>query len=574
MADARFYRFGPFRFDAAGRILFRDGKAVPLPPKAAETLLVLVEHPGRVVEKSELLKTVWEGAFIEEGSLTRSISVLRKALGAGGPQYIATISKRGYRFVAPVESGGEEEPHSAIRKVMIAVLPFQNLNNDKSQEYFSDGLTEEMITQLGRLNPERLGVIARTSAMQYKSTGKTIEQIGRELRVAYVLEGSARREKRRVRITAQLIQVSDQTHLWADTYERDLKDILRLQSEVSQAIAEQIQVQLLPFEQKRLKTARQVNPTAFEAYLKGRYLWNRRSHDDLKMSLRCFHRAIKTDPGYAAAYAGLADTYLSLLDGGYLLPLAATAKAREAAFKALSIDKELAEPHVSLGHACLHDFNWSEAETEFRRGIDLNPSYSVAHFYYSNYLVIQRRFGEAMAEAQRARMLDPALTAPVANLAAILFLAGDYRGSIEQSQRVLAMDPNNARAYEDLGRAYEQLRDHTTAITAFRKAVAVSKRFPGYLASLSHGYARAGQKAKARALLAELKRKAQKEYVSPFALALVYTGLDDFDQAFLWLEKAFVERSNAVPFVHVNPRLAALRSDSRFKALLERIGVS
>jgi TolB-like protein len=240
------YEFGRFRLDAAGRLLFREARMIPLAPKAADALLLLIENAGTVIGKDELLKSVWPDTFVGEGSLTRTISILRKALGddADGQGYIVTIPKRGYRFVAPVSETSGQQAHPVPEKLMLAVLPFENLSGNKKQEYLSDGLTEELITQLGRLNPERLGVIARTSAMQYKSTRKGIQQIGRELGVAYVLEGGVRRAGNRVRVTAQLIQVSDQTHLWAQGYERELRDLLALQRHVSQAVAKEIEVKL------------------------------------------------------------------------------------------------------------------------------------------------------------------------------------------------------------------------------------------------------------------------------------------------------------------------------------------
>jgi TolB-like protein len=307
------YRFGRFRLDRTGRVLFCGDRAVPLPPKAAGTLLLLLRNAGNVVEKQDLLKPVWRDAFVEEGSLTRTISILRKALeeGGDGQEFISTIPTRGYRFAVPVEglSSFPASPHPS--RVMLAVLPFENMSGRKSQEYFSDGLTEEMITQLGRVNPDRFGVIARTSAMQYKNSTKTVHQIGRELSVTHIVEGSVRRASGRVRIVAQLIQVSDQTHLWAESYERNTGDILALQNEVAQAIARQIQIKLIPQEQERFAPSGFISPEAYEAYLKGRYLWNQRTLGTLQKSIQYFERAIQIDPAYAAAYAGMADSYLT-----------------------------------------------------------------------------------------------------------------------------------------------------------------------------------------------------------------------------------------------------------------------
>lgn len=576
MASDRFYQFGPFRLDAAGRLLFRQGKAVSLAPKVADTLLLLVENAGKVVEKEELLKRVWQDAFIEEGSLTRTISLLRKALGDGseGQEYIATISKRGYRFAAPVEEISAPPVLSISGKIMLAVLPFENFSREKQQEYFSDGLTEEMITELGRLNPERLGVIARTSAMKYKSTDRTIHEIGRELNVAYVLEGSVRLAGGQVRIAAQLIQVSDQTHIWAESYQRGLGDILALQSQVAQAIARQIQIRLTPQDQARLEAARPVDPQAYEDYLKGRYLWNKRSQEALLKSVQHFQKAIQRAPTYAPAYAGLADSYLTLQDEGNLAPREATAKAKTAARKALRINENLAEPHISLAHAYFHEFNWRAAEAEFKRGLELNPSYAGAHFYYANYLVAMGRADEAIAAARTAQALDPVSAPAETNMAAILYHVREYDKAIDHCRKLLETEPAFAHAYDDLGRAYEQKLMYAQAIAAFENAAECSKRAPRYLASLAHALGRVGRKREALALLQELRRLAKKRYVSPYAFALVFLGLGDRDQALAWLNKAYQLRDSVLPFLKVNPRLASLHSDPRFQKILRRLGLA
>jgi TolB-like protein/Flp pilus assembly protein TadD len=547
---------------------------VPLAPKVADALRLLIENAGNVIGKDELLKNIWPDTFVGEGSLTRTISILRKALAddAGGQDYIVTIPKRGYRFAAPIsETSGPKAP-PVPEKLMLAVLPFENLSRNKKQEYLSDGLTEELITQLGRLNPERLGVIARTSAMQYKSTRKSIQQIGRELGVAYVLEGSVRRAGNRVRVTAQLIQVSDQTHLWAQGYEREMRDILTLQRHVSQAVAKEIEIKLARQEPSRLD-AGAINLAAYETYLKGRYLWNKRTLDSLENSVRYFERAIELDPGYERAYAGLADSYLTLHDDGHLPPRKALACAKRAAAKGLRIDKTLAEAHTSLAHAHLHEFNWPAAGAEFKRAIELNPNYPAAHFYYANYLVARECLDEAIAEAQRAQALDPVSLQAGSNFAHILYHACMYDSAIEQSLKVLDMDRNFARAHEDLGRAYEQKGMYEQAIRAFRTAVANSGRSPAYLGSLAYAYAVSGHRKEAAKLFEELRKVGRKRYVSAYVFALVCAGLKDKDGAFAWLRKACDEYSSALIFLKVNPRFAALRSDARFHDLLRHVGL-
>jgi TolB-like protein len=295
------YEFGPFRLDPAERRLRRDGTPVPLTPKALDMLHLLVESGGRAISKDELMEKLWPDTTVSEATLAQHIFAVRRAMG--GTDCIETIPKFGYRFVAPVRA-----LRTSTDKLALLVLPFENLSGDAEQDYFSDGLTDEMITQLGRLNPERLGVIARTSAMKYKGTSKTIAEIGRELGVSYVVEGSVRRAGTRVRVTAQLIRVADQTHLWSESYDRHCEDILILQSDVAQAIAREIRIKLTPQEEKRLAKAGTVGSKAHEAYLKGRYFWNKRTEEGLKKGIDHFQEAIAHDPRYAAAYDGLSDS--------------------------------------------------------------------------------------------------------------------------------------------------------------------------------------------------------------------------------------------------------------------------
>jgi tetratricopeptide (TPR) repeat protein len=426
-----------------------------------------------------------------------------------------------------------------------------------------------MITQLGRLNPERLGVIARTSSMTYKWTEKTIEQIGRELGVSHVLEGSARRGGDRVRIAAQLIQVSDQTHVWAESYEGSLEDILALQSRVSSEVARQIQIRLLP-----LKNPRQVVPDAYEAYLQGRYLWNRRSERDLQMSIRCFQDAVQSDPAYASAYSGMADAYLSLMDSGSLSSRQATAKARPLILKALQLDETLAEAHVSSGHVAFHQFDWPAAEREFLRAIELNPSSATAHFYYSNYLTAMCQLEQAVAEAEEARRLDPVSPAAHSNLASILWHSGRYQRAMELAQKSLELNPSYSRAYEDLGRIHEQMGEGDAAIEAYRTAASLGQDAHDILASFAHACALMGKRSEATKILGKLRRAAKTRFVSAYNFALIFTALGKKREAFAWLDKACDERSSSLPFVRTNPRLASLRSDPRFEKLLQRIGLN
>ena len=569
-----FYEFGRFRLDGAGRLLFRGDEAVPLSPKAADVLVVLVQNAGNVVEKKELLNKVWQGAFVEEGSLTRTISILRKVLESGGERQecIATVSKRGYRFALPVKEIPAQKG-VGNEKTLLAVLPFENLSGAPSQEYFSDGLTEEMIAQLSQLNPDKLGVIARTSAMRYKGSNKTVRRIGQELGVAYLLEGSVRRAGRRVRITAQLIQVKDQTHLWAREYERGIGDILAIQSDVATAIASEIKIKLAPEAEARLERTPTVEPQAYEAFLRGRYLWNQRTEKSLNNSLREFEKSIKHAPRYAPSYAGMADSYLSLLDDAYLPPREATAQARRWAEKAIAIDGTFAEPHSSLGHVHFHEFEWTQSGNEFEQSITLNPNYPSAHFYYAHYLVAQGRHEEAVAEAKKALALDPVSLAAQTNVAIICYRTGRYDEAVEDARRVVEIDANYPHAHYVLGRAYIQKRSYREAIRSSRRALELEGSNVRYTASLAYIYGVAKKPTNAWQLLGKIKKIMAQRYVPAYMVAICYAGLGKKDEALAWLLRACEERSAEAPFVNVDPRLAGWRAEPRFQQILRKSGL-
>lgn len=455
---------------------------------------------------------------------------------------------------------------------MLAVLTLHNLSRDREQDYLAEGLTEDIITALGCLSPQQLGVIARTSAMQYKGSTKGIGQIGRELGVDYIVEGAVRRDGSRVRITAQLVRVSDQTHVWAHGYERQLQDVLRLQSELASAIAEAVQVQLVP-PAGTPDAERRVDPEAYQACLKGRFLWNRRTHEDLYRALEFFSRSIEQDPDYAPAFAGLADVYLALLDYRYVPPNEALALATAAAMNALRLDEKLADAHTSLAHAKLHSLDWDGAEREFRRAIQLGPGYPPAHFYYANLLTGRGRFEEALAEARLALRLDPVSMAAEANLAVLYYNAGRYEEALQSCRKALELEPGLPRPYDDLGRILLQTGPSSEAIANLEKAVSLSHRGARYLSSLGYGYGHTGRQDLAREILAELAEMSKQRYVASSDFAFVTAGLGERDRSIDWLERAVEERDSHLPFLQVDPRLASLRADPRFQALLKRVGL-
>jgi TolB-like protein/Tfp pilus assembly protein PilF len=580
------WEFDCYRVDFARRLLLRGAELVQLPAKALDTLLVLIQRRAEVVTKEDLIKAVWPDAFVEEGNLSQSIHVLRRALGESVEEhrYIVTVPGRGYRFVADVREIPEikGDPASSLSasslpsRVMLAVLPFEDISRQKDEEYFSDGLTEEMITQLGRMNPEWLGVIARTSAMHYKDCDRTVQQIGCELGVSYVLEGSVRRVGRRVRVTAQLIQVADQTHLWAESYDCELGNILALQNDVACAIADEIRIKLRPQERARLGKVRPVNPEAYEAYLKGRYFWNKRTKEALEKSVPCFERAIEKDPDYASAYAGLADSYCLLANTAYgaLPPKEAFSKARVATLKALEIDKTLAEAHASLAQLDLYEFDWLAAERELRRSIELNPGFAVAHHWYALYLSAKGRFKEALAEANRAYGLDPLSVIINRDLGLIYYYARQPDRAIEQYRKTLELDPNFALAHQALGRAYLEMGMYTKGVEEIQLAVRLSGESVGMLAALAHAYGLAGKTEKARGILGDLMERSRRSYVPPTSIAVIYAGLGEKENALEWLEKAWGEQDVGLHTLKVHPIFNGLCTDPRFQDLLRRMNLA
>jgi TolB-like protein/Tfp pilus assembly protein PilF len=574
MATGPCYRFGRFRLHAAGGLLYRDDTVVALSPKVSQTLVLLVEHAGDVVDKAALLQRVWGDASVEEGSLTRTISLLRKALrgDAGDDEFVTTVSKRGYRFVAAVEKTEPPRAPGADEKIMLAVLPFENLGGNPRHEYFSDGLTEEMITQLGRLNPVRLGVIARTSAMHYKGTSKTISEIGRDLGVSYVLEGSVRRSRHRMRIAAQLIDVASQAHVWAESYERAIGDILVLQSDVARSIAREIDVKLTPRERRRLAGAAPVNARGYELYLKGRYFWCRRTEEGMRKGIEHFNRAIKHDPQCAMALSGLSDSYVMLACRGVIPATDAFQKATAAATRALAIDRSLGEAYASRAHVRLHDWQWQGLDEEFQRAIELNPGHAVAYYWYAEYLMAIGRAEESVMLAKRAQETDPLSAVLSAAYAMILYLARDFAGARDHLLQALELDASHFLLHFRLGLVQIQQGRHADAIREMRKAVSLSGRSTESLTGLAQAYAAAGHRRALRALLADLKTQGRRRYVSPYYMARIHASLNDPETTFRWLDAAFRERNPDFIELRSEPAFDAVRDDPRFALLVRRVG--
>jgi TolB-like protein/Flp pilus assembly protein TadD len=462
--------------------------------------------------------------------------------------------------------------HAPMGIRSLAVLPLENLSGDASQGYFADGMTDELITDLSQISALR--VISRTSAMVYKGARKPLPQIARELNVDAVVEGTVLRSGDKVRITAQLIDASTDKHLWSQSYEGELRDTLALQNRVAGAIADQIRINLTPQEQAALKNVKVVNPEAYEAYLKGRYFWNKRTAEGLKVALAYFNQVIDEDPKYAQAYSGLADTYALLGDWQYavMTPKEAFPKAKAAAIKALELDSTLGEAHNSLAFI-LDGFDWDldSGGKEFQRAIELNPGYATAHHWYAWHLSLLGRYDEAIAEMRKAENLDPLSLIINADLAELLVLAHFYDESIRQSRKTIEMDPNFGLAHNQLAQAYLQKHMYDEAVAELQKAVQLSGRSPTCIANLARAYVASGNRSEAVQLLKELKKRASPGYSNASEIAMIYASFGDMERAMNWLEKGYEERFN--PGVLLRPGFDPLRSDSRFQNLLHRIGL-
>jgi len=630
----RFVRFGSYQADLQTGELRKNGAKIRLSGQPFQILALLLEQPGELITREELRARLWpDEVFVDfDHSLNAAVNKLREALSdsTSDARFIETLPKRGYRFIAPVvgseEKNGadvltaEKERRADIQpaerahrprtrlaarwliaglaagfaliavtyvmfrghatgasppsgKAILAVLPFDNLSHDPDQEFFSDGLTEEMITQLSKLNPERLSVIARGSVQKYKGSGIAVSEVGKELHADYMVQGSTRRAADHVRISVQLIQVRDQTDLWAESYDGEVKDILALQASVARTIANQIHITLAAGQQAQLARLRELEPAAYEAYLKGRYYWNRRTADGLQKATIYFQQAINKDPGYGAAYSGLADCSSGLMWHGFKSPAETLPKANAAALKAIEIDPDSAEAHASLGLVLNHRLDWPGAEAEFKRALQLDPHYANAHHWYGDYLSITGRHDEALREAKQALELDP-LNLMIGTWVGLrYYLARKYDRAIEQGRNTVELDPNFAAAHLLLGESYVQMGLEKQALAELEKAASLSGNSPLYLAQVGIAHASAGRKTEALRIIDRLRRVSSERYVSPYGLAQIYAALNDREQTFTWLQIAYDDRAVWISYLAVDPVFDRFRSDPRFRNLLRRLSL-
>jgi TolB-like protein/DNA-binding winged helix-turn-helix (wHTH) protein len=627
-SGGRILRFDNFELDVRTGELRKHGVRLRLQGQPLQVLAALLKRAGDVVTREELRAQIWTtDTFVDfDHSLHNAIARLREVLGdsAERPRYIETLPRRGYRFIAPVDARDLPAPSGAIdsappadlpghlrltkshalllttvfavlvisiafwlartggaptsaapRLNSIAVLPLDNLSGDPSEEFFADGMTDQLITDLAKVGSLR--VISRTSVLRYKGTKKGLPEIARELHVDAIVEGSVIRSGRRVRVTAQLLQAATDQHLWAETYDRDMGDVLKLQGEVADAIAQQIRAQLTSQQQAQLRRAAAVDPAAYNAYLKGRLYFTTEftKPDSLKKAQHLFEEAIQKDPNFALAYAALADTYVYLAFSGALQKDPAYQSAKQALAKALQLDDTIGEAHDTLGVLNWQfDWDWDAAEREFNRAIALAPSYSCAHEDRAIFLASVGRRSEALAEIAIIDQLDYGFSSATAE-SNTYYALRDYPALIEASRRGLLLDPKDSRQHYFLGLGYEGTGELQQAISEFQKAVQFSDGSLGPAVALAHAYSAAGKKAEAEKILRDLERKAKHTSASPYTMATIYAGLGENDKAFDLLEKAYSEKSLgfALP-LQSDLLLDRLRPDPRFQIMLRRIGLT
>jgi TolB-like protein/DNA-binding winged helix-turn-helix (wHTH) protein/Tfp pilus assembly protein PilF len=617
-------RFDGFELDVRAGELRKNGVRVRLRGQPLQVLEVLLERAGEVVTREELQGRIWSGGtFVDfDHSLHNAIARIREVLGdsAESPRYIETLPRRGYRYIGPVEDfqrlrlveampARTREPVAPVppreRKgttVLVllslltlgilsgtiwrsmrakdamdpirslAVLPLDNLSGDPSEEFFADGMTDQLITDLAKVGSLR--VISRTSVMQYKGAKKRLPAIAEELNVDAIVEGSVVRSGQRVRVTAQLIQASTDRHLWADTYDRDVGDVLLLQGEVADAIAEQVQAKLTPQQQAQLRQGHVVNPAAYDAYLKGHlyYTTEFTKPDSLKKAQGYFEDAIQKDQNFALAYAGLAGSYVFRAYAGALPTDQAYRSSKAALSKALELDDSIGEAYDILGELSWNfDWDWEAADREFNRAIALAPSYSCAHEDRAGFLAFMGRRVEALAELKKIDQLDYGFSAAHTETG-VYYTLEDFPRLIEASKRGLLLDPNDAAHHYSLGIGYEGTGRLQEAISEYQKAIELSGGSRGTVA-LAHAYSAQGKKAEANKILRDLEGKLKQTSASPYTMATIYAGLGETDKAFDFLEKSYAQKSFEILSLKCDSLLDGLRSDPRFQNLVRHLGV-
>jgi TolB-like protein/Flp pilus assembly protein TadD len=572
-------QFGTFVLDVDRYELTHAGKPVRMERIPMDLLILLVRENGRLVSREEIIERLWGKNlyFDSDNSINTAVRKIRNSLGddAGNPQYVETVLGKGYRFKghAVIASKIETVQVEAERsRAMLAVLPFENLSGDPGQDYFSDGLSEETIMRLGQMSPRQMGVIARTSSMAYKQTDKSVAQIGRELGVDYVLEGSVRRDGAQVRITAQLIRVQDQTHLWAENYDRQLPGLLEIHGEIGAAIADQVKLELMSEERRQLVRNAPRNPEAHDLYLRGRYHYAKFNLFDAQKAVRYFQQATERDPSFSLAHSGLIDALMIFVLSGDVAANEVSAKAKSAIAQALRLDPESAEAHTSDSAAKLWlDWDFKGCELAARRAIQLNANYSLAHVHLAHVFSNTGRYEEALSTIQQAIVLDPLSLFVGTMRGQFLYHAGRDLESVEQFSVTLGMESRFWIGQICAAKVYEKLGMHSEALVACDLAWQFSGGNSEALSLAGYVYAVAGDSAKAEQYIHQMLERRNEHYVPPYNVALVFAGLGETERALHWLDQALEERDVHMPFL-LDHKWDEMRSNAEFQKLLERVG--
>src|SRR5215831_12049741 len=567
------FQFDEFELDLSAYELRRSGQPVHLERRPMDLLIMLVQRRNQLVSRAEIAKKLWNpGVFVDvEMGVNTAIRKLRQALqdSRNSPVFIETISGRGYRFIAPVNAVPVSRPEGIES---IAVLPFANESSDPDAEYLSDGITESLISNLSQICSLR--VIARSTVFRYRGKDTDPQKAGNDLHVRAVVSGRLLQRDSTLIVRAELMDVATGAQLWGAQYNRQAEDVFALQEDLSREIAEKLRLQLTGDDKQRLTKRYTEDAGAYRLYLKGRYHWNKRNPEDFRKAAEYFRQALEKDPGYSLPYAGLADTYAYLSFFNVVAPREIMPKAKTAAEKGLEIDEGLAEAHVSLGYVSFtYDGDWPSAGKHFEQALALNPAYTGAHTFYAFYLSSLGQSEGALAVAKRALDRDPASPAVSHSLAVQLYLARKFEQAIEQAHDTLEMDANFAISYQVLGEAYLSKGMYREGLLALEQFSALSRSSATSRALLGYSHARLGEHGAALRLIEELDAASQHGFVPALLFALVYAGLDDQDQAFGWLEKAYEERFYRLAYLKVEALWDPLRSDPRFADLLRRVGI-
>lgn len=570
------YQFANFRLLPREKQLLCGERAVKLEPKVFDTLVTLVENEGRLVDKDNFLKRLWPDTFVEDATLAHCISELRRTLRreSQGVEFIETVAKRGYRFLAPVKLVGLDEPEAMPKVPVLAVLPFENLSPEPEREYLADGLTEELIAALGQIDPIRLSIIGRTTVMRYKRTTMSLGEIGGELRAAFLVESSLRSEGGRLRVTSKLVRASDQVQIWSATYDSEPRSMLAFQRELSTTIAQQIKLRLSPERLDALGRRQAHNPEAYDAYLQGRYYWNLFTPTTTRKSIECYLRATQLDPNYALAWSGLSDAYASSPIHADARPRDIWERARRAAQQAVAAEPALAETQTSWGFVKFWlDWDWAEAEAAYRRAIAIDPNYSLVYRLLGILLGhAGHREEEARQAMERARAIDPLQAMHHALSAQVAFLGRDFRAALEFARQAAVVLTDFWIANLQMAQAYEQLGEDALALEALSRG-GVGTENSKVISLRGYVLAKMGRVNEAREVLRTLEIFSRERYMPACAIAMVHMGLGDFDSAFAWLERALEERDVHLASLPQDAKWDGLRGDARFTHLLRRCGL-